>query len=206
MKTRFLGTGHRRAQRGQALVEFALTLPLLATLIMGVFEFGVALASNIGINRAAQSGAHIAASAGNIAGADCLILDEIERAVMLPNDRAAIEDVRIELTDLSGDTVFATNSWSRSGTTQCEVADGLLVDVPYTLASEGYPDTARCTVLAGCPTMTPARTTVDNIGVVVRYNHSWITPLGHLIPLIGGVDGTGWTFEQRNIFRMEPQL
>jgi len=194
----------RRPQRGQALVEFALTLPLLFTLIMGVFEFGVALAANIGINRAAQNGAHVAASAGNIAGADCLILDEIERAVMVPNDRAAIQDVRIELTDLGGDTVYASNTWNRSGTTECDVADGLVLDVPYTLASEEYPDLARCNVLSGCPTMTPARTTVDNIGVVVRYNHSWITPLGSLLPMVGGVDGSGWTFEQRNIFRMEP--
>ena len=94
-------------QRGQALVEFAVTLPLLASAIMGVFEFGVAVAANIGINRAAQNGAHMASSAGNIAGADCIVLDEIEHSVLPPNDRAGIESVRIELTDLDGDTVFA---------------------------------------------------------------------------------------------------
>ena len=194
----------RDRSRGQALIEFALIVPLLMTMIMGVFEAGVALAANIGINRAAQSGAHMASAAGNIAGADCLILDEIERSVIVPNDRARIESVRIELTDLSGDAIYATNTWSRSGTTRCTVSNDLTLDLPYTRQTEGYPDAQRCNVLSGCPTMTPTRATVDNIGVAVRYQHDWITPLGSLLPLHGSLDGTGWTFEQRNIFRMEP--
>ena len=188
-------------RNGQTLVEFALIIPLLMTLIMGVFEFGVALAANIGINRAAQSGAHMASAAGNIAGADCLVLDEIERSVMLPNDHDSIDSVRIELTNLGGDQVYATNTWVRSGTTRCSVADDITLDVPYTVLVQEYPDAQRCNVLNGCPTMTPVRSTVDNIGVVVRYRHGWITPLGGLLPLGGG---SGWTFEQRNIFRMEP--
>ena len=49
--------------------------------------------------------------------------------------------------------------------------------------------------------MTPARTTVDNIAVAISYTHDWITPLGTILPLGGG---SGWTFEQRNVFRMEP--
>ena len=195
--------GHDR-QKGQALVEFAITLPLLASAMMGVFEFGVAMAANIGINRAAQNGAHIASVAGNLVGADCIVLDEIERSVMVPNDRARIQSVRIELTDLSGDTVHAANTWDRTGSTECEAADGMTIDLPYTLLSEGYPDVQRCNVLGGCPTMSPPRTTVDNIAVVVSYNHQWITPLGSVLPLAGGEDGTGWTFEQRNVFRMEP--
>ena len=189
-------------QRGQALVEFAITLPLLASTVMGVFEFGVAVAANIGINRAAQNGAHMASSAGNIAGADCIVLDEIERSVLAPNNRAGIDSVRIELTDLDGDTVFASNVWQRTGSTDCQIATGTTMTLPYTLLSSSYPDTQRCNILAGCPTMTPVRTTVDNIAVAIRYTHRWITPLGTVIPLGGG---SGWTFEQRNVFRMEPQ-
>lgn len=191
------------ASSGQTLVEFALIVPLLMTLIMGGLELSVAFAANIGVNRAAQSAAHMAAQAGNVAGADCLILDEVEKAVIVPNDRARIESVRIELTDLGGDTVHAYNEWQRSGSTRCSVADGLEIVVPYTRTIHYYPDDQRCTVLAGCPTMTPNRGTVDNIGVVVRYRHRWVTPIAQAIPMPGG-DGTGWVIQQRNVFRMEP--
>lgn len=146
----------------------------------------------------------MASQAGNLVGADCLILEKIEQTVIAPNERDRIDSVRIELTDLGGDTVYGTNTWARSGTTSCSVADGLIIDVPYTRTAEGYPDSQRCRVLSGCPTMVPARPTVDNIGVSIRYRHHWITPLGASIPMPGGSDGTGWTFEQRNIFRMEP--
>jgi hypothetical protein len=196
---------HDSPASGQALVEFALIVPLLMTMIMAVFEGGIALAANIGVNRAAQSGAHMASQAGNIVGADCLILDEIEKAVILPNDRSRIQSVRIELTNLDGDAIYASNLYTRTGVpVDCDVADDFTLQLPYALQSGSYPDAQRCNVLSGCPTMTPARSTVDNIGVVVRYHHDWITPLGGLLPLTGGEDGTGWTFEQRNIFRMEP--
>jgi hypothetical protein len=56
--------------------------------------------------------------------------------------------------------------------------------------------------------MTPARSTVDNIGVMIRYRYTWVTPLGTLLPFVGGdgTEGAGWTFQKRNIFRMEPNL
>jgi Flp pilus assembly protein TadG len=103
--------------------------------------------------------------AGNIVGADCLILEEIEDSLLPPGDPNAIESVRIELTDLGGETTYGFNDWSRTGSTTCTIADGVEMDVPYTLTAEGYPDSQRCNVLAGCPTMSPARGTVDSIGV-----------------------------------------
>lgn len=197
---------HQQRQAGQSLVEFALVIPLIMTLIMGALELSVAFAANIGVNRAAQGGAHMAAQAGDIAGADCLILDHIEQRVLAPTIPSQIEQVRVELTDLGGSVVRAVNIWSRSGSTQCPVADGLILTVPYTLLSATYPDSQRCNVLAGCPSMTPQRATVDSIGVSIRYRHHWITPLGGVIPMPGGSDGSGWVIEQRNIFRMEPHL
>src|SRR3990170_1684237 len=103
----------RRRGRGQALTEFALIVPLLAGLIMGLFKMGLAIAANVGINRATQSAAHMASTAGNMLGADCLILDEVERSVLPPNERSAIIDVQIERTDLAGDTIFAVTKWAR---------------------------------------------------------------------------------------------
>jgi hypothetical protein len=51
----------------------------------------------------------------------------------------------------------------------------------------------------------PARSTVDNIGVSIRYRHLWATPLNAMLDVFGGGD-VGWWINQRNIFRMEPLL
>ena len=67
----------------------------------------------------------------------------------------------------------------------------------------------RCTVLPpnGCPTLTPARTTVDTIAVQITYVYPWHTPLRALMGMFGGsLSGSGFTFVQRNAFRMEPTL
>ena len=80
--------------------------------------------------------------------------------------------------------------------------------VPYTATSTGYPDSQRCNVIAGCTAMSPARSTVDTIGVQVRYPYTWKTPLSSLVTMIGGngSGGAGWTFNKRNVMRIEPVL
>ena len=190
-----------------------MVIPLVVVLFMGVLELALALQASLSINRASQNGAHVAATAGNIQGADCLILRGIERDVATPNQAANIIEVIVERTALAGNQSYAQQKWSRTGTTNCTLPDSSVVALPYTLAAAGatpaYPESQRCTVLGGCPHMTPARSTVDNIGVTVRYRHDWVTPLNGALDLIAG-DGNattgGWTFEQRNIFRVEPTL
>ena len=59
----------------------------------------------------------------------------------------------------------------------------------------------------GCPTLSPARTTVDTIGVQITYDYAWKTPLGSVMGLLGGsMSRRLWTFTDRNVFRMEPIL
>jgi Flp pilus assembly protein TadG len=195
-------------ERGQALVEFALLMPVLFVLIMGLIEFALAFNAVLGVNRASQNAAHMASLAGNMLGADCLILDSVEQDIMAPGDRNDIIRVQIERTALTGNTVYAANIWDRGGSTSCDMADGTTMTVPYTRTQNDYPVTQRCSVLSGCPSMTPVRTTVDNIGVTVRYRYEWSTPLGTLLPFVGGTSdpSSGWTFQKRNVFRMEPNL
>ena len=76
-----------------------------------------------------------------------------------------------------------------------------------TASSSGYPPDQRCNILAGCSTLTPARTTVDKIGVQITYQYNGVTPLRSLLTFLGG-NGTGysWTFAKQNESRMEPVL
>ena len=49
-----------RGYRGQALVEFALILPILLILLLGVFDFGRAIAAYNSVSNAARSAARVA--------------------------------------------------------------------------------------------------------------------------------------------------
>ena len=51
----------KKNERGQAIVEFALVLPLLLILLFGVIDFGRALQTYITINNASREGARLGA-------------------------------------------------------------------------------------------------------------------------------------------------
>ncbi len=203
----------RSGGSGQTLVEFTLVVPFVVILLMALLELSLALNASLAVNRASQHGAHLAATAGNIGGADCLVLEAVEQDLGAPNNVSNISEVLIERTSMVGNYVDMRQVWRRGGTTDCRLPDGATVALPYTLVEGFYPEAERCTVLGGCPTLTPPRSTVDNIGVTVRYRHDWVTPLNGALDLItgggssgGGSGSGGWSFEQRNIFRMEPTL
>jgi Flp pilus assembly protein TadG len=193
---------------GQALVEFALLLPVFMATVMGLIEYGAAFNAMLSINRASENAAHMAAIAGNNIAADCIALQEIEESVGPPNSRDRILEVDIQRTALAGNTVYASTIFRRGGSTTCTLPDGTTMTVPYVRVLDDYPVAQRCNILSGCPTMTPPRTMVDNIGVNIKYHYGWVTPLGQLLPFVGGDSGShsGWTFSKRNIFRMEPYL
>jgi Flp pilus assembly protein TadG len=197
-------------ESGQTLVEFAMVIPMVVVMLMALLELALGLNASMAVNRASQHGAHIAASGGNVLGTDCLILERVEKDMGAPNTASNISQVVVERTALVGNLSYAQQTWGRHGETDCVRPDGTTVKVPYTLDINGYPEAQRCTVLGGCPSLTPARSSVDNIGVIVRYTHDWKTPLNGALDLLspgsGGGGGGGWTFEQRNIFRIEPTL
>lgn len=205
-------TGDSRARErrdeGQTLAEFALILPLFMVMLMGLIEFSLAFNANLSINQASQNGALLASQAGNSLGADCLILERIERDVTAPTDRARIREVQIQRTNPSGSIVLARNRYDRAGSTSCNLIDGRTITVPYQALERTYPETQRCNVIAGCLLMVPPHSTVDTVGIQIEYRYAWMTPLGSLLPFIGGEgpSGPGYTFQKRNVFRLEPVL
>jgi len=178
-------------------------------LMMGVIEFALAFNSLLNTNYASRGAGLIAAQAGNNAAADCLILNEIEIKMTPPADKRQINRVEVQRTNASGGSIMATSAYRRSGSMSCTLIDGTTLAVPYSAISTGYPPSQRCTVLppSGCSMMTPARSTVDTVAVQISYVYPWHTPLRPLMGMFGGsLSGTGFSFEQRNVFRMEPTL
>jgi Flp pilus assembly protein TadG len=69
----------RHDERGAALIELALSLPILLLFIFGTFQFGVILQANAGIQHALGEGARYATLYPK--PADNLIVDKMEEAV-----------------------------------------------------------------------------------------------------------------------------
>src|SRR4051812_10050452 len=196
------------SESGQSLVEFALIFPLFIILVMAVIEFGLAFNAILGVNRASQQAVQIASEAGNDPASDCYVLQAVEQAIQVPNSEQNIVHVQIQWTNPSGGTVNAMDEYDRSGSTTCTSAGGSTVTVPYTATAGGYGPSQRCNVIAGCPTISASHNTVDTIGVTVRYQYTWKTPIGSLLRFIGGSNtwGSGMTFNKRNVMRIEPIL
>lgn len=118
-KERQLGTGQRlawravqragRRQAGQALVEFALVLPVLLLILMAIFDFGRLFYSALAVRHAAREGARYG-------------------IVHASDDEGIRQRVREAAVGLEGDLLTITIS---PAATQRRVGQALTVDVSY---------------------------------------------------------------------------
>ena len=87
-------TATDRGRSGQALVEFALVMPLLMLLVMALFELALLFNAFLGVNRESQDGAHLAAISGPLRG------------------RTAASSARSKLTSRRPSTATGSAAWS----------------------------------------------------------------------------------------------
>ena len=71
---------HIRAERGQALVEFALVLPLFALLLFAIIQFGIAFNHYLSVTDAVRAGARQAAVSRFTASPTNATVDAVRRA------------------------------------------------------------------------------------------------------------------------------
>jgi len=185
------------SERGQALVEFAIVLPVFLLLIFGLVEFAFVLNATSTVNYASRVAALLAAEGGTTVGTDCMVLRAVERALTAPTTPTRISRVEIYWSDANGDQIANNvNAYDRAGALTCTYGDGSTITVPYARTTDNYPESDRCDVLAGCGGL---HTTVDGIGVRITYAHQWVTSFGQRIaPTIILQRSTG--------VRMEPTL
>lgn len=119
MKTKF------KSERGQSLVEFAISLVIILWLLAGAVEFGIALFQYIQLRDAAQEGALY----GSICPVEAKIVDRVRSASSTP----------IDLTVTSGADAVTVVVQGREGATATAKAlntlaagDGVYVEVSYT--------------------------------------------------------------------------
>jgi Flp pilus assembly protein TadG len=124
----------RHREDGQALVEFALVLPLLAVLLFAVIQFGIAFNNYVTLTDAVRAGARNAAVArfasspgaeAEVAVRDAAVnLDQAKLSVTVTSTWARGEDVRVVATypyeiDLVG-VVVASGSLKSETTERVE--------------------------------------------------------------------------------------
>jgi hypothetical protein len=174
-----------RREAGQGLVEFALVIPLFFGLLMGVIEFGFLYNNLLTVQFAARQGVSAAAQAGGVDGADCSILNAVEKALSPPIDHTRVEFVEVFQSDAAGEVVpGVVNRYVREGTLDCPGTG----TQPYTLVgAEGYPQIDRHDALVEG---------LDVIGVRVGYEYVGMTPVAL---------GRTWDLSDGATLRMEPK-
>ncbi len=91
-----------RSQRGQAVVEFALILPILLLLVFGIIEFGRIFYSYLEVTQAAREGARLGAVGGSDQEIVALVRDV---AVGLDDERIQVKIEPLEEQRSRGDSL-----------------------------------------------------------------------------------------------------
>ena len=105
---------NRRRSRGQTLVEFALAIPVIVLLLMGLFDFGRAIFAYNTVSNASRDGARVAiVDQGSTSGISNAAQAAADQAVGLGLDPADVSDIRVQYLkpDLSADCDPAWGEW-----------------------------------------------------------------------------------------------
>jgi hypothetical protein len=203
-KSQFTGRGRR--SRGQALVEFALVIPVFLLVFVSIAEFSFLFTANSSIGFASHDAVQIAATLGDTAGADAAVLQRVDQDVAAPADPTKIVSVDIYWVN----TAFSDarpvagneNIWNYDGGHHLfTLPDGSTIQLPFVSGSSGYPEANRCNVNQGIGCLS-THTQIDTIGVKITYQYVWVTPFPGLI----GGSGSGPLLTATNIMRLEPVL
>src|SRR5256885_16895211 len=107
-----------RSERGQAIVEFAMLLPVLVLLLIGLMEFSLVWNSRNTVLFASRDGSMLAAEGGSLDGTDCVVLQRIESDVVSPATALRLQQVSIYRSDRNGDQIGTNqNVYTRGGST-----------------------------------------------------------------------------------------
>jgi hypothetical protein len=181
-----------RGERGQALTETALLLPLLLVLVLGTIEFTTAIQQAMTIAAASREGARVAGALVNGGGTlgcgsgespnastvDPLVIAAVERVLTGAGARIPLEDIsaiRIYKSTSSGsETSGFANQWIYAANAGPLIA-GQRLD--FVEQSSGWSACSRNNV-------SPA----DSAGVTIRYTYRGVTPLRHFVPGLGSIN------------------
>ncbi len=173
-------------EAGATIVEFAIVMPLLLLLMIGIMEVGVAFYDYLTVERASLEGVRTASFTGRALDADCQTITNV--VGILPSgflDR--VQRIEIFHADANGNQIIGeTNTWQYTGG-----PDPLDCGPANWTVTTPWPSAIRKTVAGPSAPL-------DIIGVRIRMPRTWIS---NFPPFIGG-----YTIDQSSILRMEPEV
>ena len=177
----------REGQRGAVLIEAAIVMPLLITLVMGIIEFGMVFSDMQTVGASSRAGARSAVAYSRQLGYDTQAVDAVASALTARTTGTPLE--------LWIYKVASTGTAKTNG------------------APEGYPNFENCTTYCqkytwnGTSWVKDPSTTwlfssmnactlpLDELGVRVKVRHTMVT----------GMFGSSITLTDKSIMRLEPQ-
>ncbi len=187
-----------REERASAMVEFAVVLPMLLLIFVGVVNFGLAFKKKLVVDNAVQTAARTGASVGKDESADMAILDSIRQGFSsLPENLASgttvVRKVTVFKATATGSVeggminTYTYNGGPGCGWSPCPVDESSFGSNPW------LPSTRDVEI-----------DDLDHLGVTIYYGHDWLVEgLGVFSGLPCNSDGSEcWT--ETSVMRLEP--
>ena len=152
-------------QSGATMVEFAVAVPVLILLIVGLIEFGFGFLDSQAVAGATREGARVGSIFGTDPNADDLILAAVGDSLGDMRGGSELQQVWIFRSNEAGDVVDETN------TTNKYVPDGAGGWVCLDAAACPWDPATRNTDLSGSIGVVSR----DYLGVRVLFDHEWLT-------------------------------
>ena len=122
-------------EKGAALVEMAIVLPLLVILVFGIVEYGLLFKEKLTIAAATSSAARTGATMGNREAADFRILQALEAGLFDQVDSKVLISVDIfKANPVTGAKIITR--WIHTNSPQTRTADGIRALTPIPRSSE----------------------------------------------------------------------
>jgi hypothetical protein len=201
-----------RRQGGQALVEFAMLVPVFLLILLGMLEFGFVFNHHMTLEYATREGARAGAamadgsqadttcgSSGLLtpANVDPLVIAAVQRVLKSPGSMVNISQVTnitIYQVRFDGTVTGLSNVWTKT--------IGAGPDVPclspaqkldFSPSSSGWPASSR--LMGASP---------DSIGVSITYTYQFTSGLGGILRFFGGSGWSQLTITDKTVMALQP--
>jgi Flp pilus assembly protein TadG len=210
------GIGSRAGSRGQALIEFAMIVPLFMLLLNGMLEFGFIFEHNMTLEYATREGARVGAalvsgttpigcttSQPNWQNVDPLVIAAVQRVLTSPGSEVVVSrvsQITIFKATSTGADSGTHNVWvyNASGTVKAPCAPSS--DPALVFSDSSYPDGDAWKASARSNT-SPS---IDAIGVKLTYTYQFQTPLATILSFFGGGGNPTMTLNDQSIMVANP--
>jgi len=184
----------RRSERGAAMVEFVVVVPLILMLVFGALEFGLAFKARLSFSHAVAGAARIGSVMGTDPEADIAILQAVQAGLVGAVEPETIDKVVIYKANADGSMSVSQNHYTYAPATACkwDPCPDPAVGPPVYGNPGSWPPDARQTTLLPLPGP-------DVLGVQVQFTHEWVT---NILPFMSSP--ANWADDAR--MRLEPDV